>query len=219
MDTTSVLFWIIIVAVGLAAGYVFIRQRMLHWGATADEAGRSMPGDDLIPDPSFTTTRAIMINAGVEKVWPWLAQMGQGRGGFYSYTWLENLVGMDIHNVDRIVPELQEIKVGDLIPFWQGAGVNVVEFIPRELLVLAGTMFGSPDKSADLPPGGTWIFRLEEPTANTTRLIVRSRIAKFEPQLLCLVMYRVFLEPMHFIMEKGMLYGIKKRSEKLAEIK
>ena len=103
-------------AAGFAA-YVFaIRPWHRRWGATDAEVSGSMPGDDLVEGANFQTTRAIDIDAPLEAVWPWLAQIGQGRGGFYSYDLLENLMGLDIHSADRILPEFQDLRVGDVIP-------------------------------------------------------------------------------------------------------
>ena len=74
-----------------------------------------LPGDDLIPNGRTTATNAITIAAPPEDVWPWIVQIGRGRAGFYTYTWIENLLGADIHNLDRIDPQLQEHRVGDRI--------------------------------------------------------------------------------------------------------
>ena len=192
----------------------YVRPKMLHWGATKIEVMSKMAGDDLIDEPAFTTTRAIEINAGPENVWPWLAQMGQGRGGFYSYTWLENLAGLDIHNIDKIDSELQDIKVGDTIPFWKGNGVEILELEPFKLLLLAGTLYNrTKEEVAEEQPGGTWVFQIEDKGSEKTRLVIRSRVAKFKPKWLSAIIYRVMLEPMHYIMERGMMYGIRKRSE------
>ena len=194
-------------------GYFNIRPRMLLWGATPIEAGRVMPGDDLISEAILVTTRAIDINAGPDRVWPWLAQMGQGRGGFYSYEWLENLIGLNIHNSNQIIPDLQDLKPGDLIPFWRGAGVNVVVTKPRRLLVLAGSIYGPKEQAVgDGEAGGTWVFALEEFKTQRTRMIVRSRVAKFYPAWLS-GLFMLVLEPVHFIMEQKMLRGIKQRAE------
>jgi hypothetical protein len=205
---------IAILVVLAVAGFVALRPRMLHWGATAEEAGRAMGGDELISDPILVTTRAITIKVGPDGIWPWLAQMGQGRGGFYSYERLENLLGLDIHNSDRIIPELQNLKLGDLIPFWRGAGVNVAAVEPRRLLVLAGTLNQprGPEVAAS-GVGGTWVFALEQATSQSTRMVVRSRIAKFPPVWVSTLFMRL-LEPMHFIMERKMLQGIKDRAER-----
>jgi hypothetical protein len=205
---------ITLLAMLAVAGYFIVRPRILHWGATSLEASRVMAGDNLISDAILVTTRAISINVGPERVWPWLAQIGQGRGGFYSYDRLENLMGLGIHNYNQIVPSLQNLKPGDLIPFWRGAGVNVVIAEPRRLLVLAGSIYKPKEQTVgDGEAGGTWVFTLEESKTQGTRMIVRSRVAKFQPAWLSKLFMRV-LEPMHFIMEQKMLRGIKERAER-----
>jgi hypothetical protein len=90
----------------------FLRSWRTKWGATDAEVHRSLPGDELVPHPKWGYAYAITIRASAVDVWPWLVQMGQDRGGMYSYEWLENLVGGDIHNADRIIPELQPLEVG-----------------------------------------------------------------------------------------------------------
>jgi hypothetical protein len=92
-----------------------LRPWLLRGGATADEATAALPGDDIVARPRTTSTRAVTIAADPADVWPWLAQLGQGRGGMYSYDLLENLFGADIHTADRVMPELQAIKPGDRI--------------------------------------------------------------------------------------------------------
>ena len=204
----------VILVILAVIGYLSIRPKILCWGTTPTEARRVMAGDELISNTILISTRAISINAGPEKVWPWLAQMGQGRGGFYSYDWLENLVGMNIHSSNQIIPELQNIKPGDLIPFWSGAGVNVAVAEPLHLLVLAGTINKPKGKAAGSEEvGGTWVFALEEITTEATRMIVRSRVAKFQPVWLSAFLM-FLLEPMHFIMERKMLLCIKEQAEK-----
>src|SRR5687767_14759302 len=102
--------------IALAAAYFgVLRPWFLRWGATGAEITATLPGDDIVPTPRCRSTRAIDIAATPEDVWPWLAQMGQGRGGLYSYERLENLVGCDIHNADEVIPELQNIAIGDRI--------------------------------------------------------------------------------------------------------
>src|SRR5919202_2493215 len=89
---------------------------LIGWGATPAERAMALPGDDLVPAPAWQTTRAITIRAPAAAVWPWLIQHGQDRAGFYSYTWLENLVGADIHNADTVHPDWQARAVGEAIP-------------------------------------------------------------------------------------------------------
>jgi hypothetical protein len=99
----------------------FLRLWRTKWGATDAEIHRSLPGDDLVPHSKWGWTHAITICASAAEVWPWLMQMGQDRGGLYSYEWLENRVGCDIHNADRIIPEFQHLEVTTrLISRWRG---------------------------------------------------------------------------------------------------
>jgi hypothetical protein len=124
---------------GAVAFYVLLgRARQLRWGATGQEAGEPLPGDDLIADPDLTATRAITIRAPASQVWPWIVQLGQGRGGFYSYDFLENLIGCGIHSADRIVPQWQDLKPGDQVRLAPQAGLAVAHLEPGRSLVLRG---------------------------------------------------------------------------------
>lgn len=99
----------------------FLREPILTWGATSDEAARRLPGDELLADADLVATRAITVDAPASAIWPWLAQMGPGRGGAYTYDWIENLLGIGIHSVDRVVPELQQqLEIGDVMGNKQG---------------------------------------------------------------------------------------------------
>lgn len=188
----------------------WFRPWHLRWGATAHELDAPLPGDDLVVQPRQRATRALTIRAPAAVVWPWLAQIGQGRGGFYSYTWLENLVGCDMHNADRILPQHQQIAAGDRIrlgpegyPYYT---VAVVE--PGRALVLrAGDPVADP-----APIDETWAFVLEPEAENATRLIARNR-RNYPPSLGNWLMWQVIVEPLHFIMEHRMLLGIRERAE------
>lgn len=190
---------------GAAAAYVCgIRPWHLRWGATDDELEQSLIGDELAPNPKLRATHAITINAPAADVWPWLVQMGQNRGGFYSYTWLENLAGCHMRNADEIVPEWQSLKVGDKV--WLHPKAPLVEVAAIE-----------PGRAIVLKPWGAFVLRpIDE---KTTRLIIRSQ-GDYEPDLnnaaLNFLLWRVIYEPAHFIMERKMLLGIKARAEKLA---
>jgi hypothetical protein len=199
--------------VGMLAVVTFVYARLvrpwhLRWGATPEDVSRPLPGDDIIARPAMSAMHAITIQAPVDRVWPWVAQIGQERGGFYSYDWLENLLGMDITNTNRIHPEWQNPQAGDIIPFWKGAGIPIIQIEPPRLMVLGGSF------ALDQPMGGSWAFVLEAPDPQTTRLIVRTRVAGFSPQWLSIVLYRLCMEPAHFIMERGMILGIKTLAEK-----
>jgi hypothetical protein len=130
-----------------------MRLRYLRCGATDQEVGCSLPGDDLIPNADMNATRAITIRAAADHVWPWIAQLGQGRGGFYSYDRLENLVGCNIHSSDRILLELQDIKVGDEIRLAPQVGLLVALVEQGRSLVLRGGI-----------PMGKWARLIVEPT-------------------------------------------------------
>jgi hypothetical protein len=185
------------------------------WGSNPAERAASLPGDQLVPLPAVQTTRAITIEAPPARVWPWLVQMGQGRGGLYTYEWIENAIGADIHNADRIVPGLQRLQAGDRIrltpdPYLgrvPGQYYEVEDILPQQALVLR-----------QQPPGGgsnSWSFVLASLDRDRTRLIVRgrrsapagvgARIAQ-AAELLA-------LGPGYFVMERGMLLGIKRRAE------
>ncbi|UTF52264.1 hypothetical protein [Natronosalvus rutilus] len=200
---------ILLLLAGLVTSYHFLlRPWHRTWGATDEEISRRLPGDDLVPEPSEKTTRAITVETASEDVWPWIVQLGQGRGGFYSYTWLENLAGADIHNVNRIVPELQELEEGDSIrmvheEYWLQSPVTamtVKRIEPGRTLVLQGY------------DGGTWTFHLDPTSEETTRFIVRGQKPKTRTVLGYVLRYLAYELP-HFIMECGLMRGIKARAE------
>lgn len=189
----------------LAAAYVrFLRPRVLNWNASTEEANRLMPGDSILPDASLQTTRAITINAPPEAVWPWLLQMGpRPRAGAYTYDWIERLLGIDIENTDRILPEYQHLEVGETMGLnKKGDGIIVREVQPERFLVLQWT-----------PARSTWTFGLY-PEDGSTRLVSRNRLPGSGP-LFWLGMI-AFMEPGSLIMERKMLQGIKQRAEALA---
>ena len=196
-----------------------VRPWQLHWGATAEEAIVPMAGDDLVEQPDYITTRAITINAAPEAIWPWIVQMGQGRGGFYTYDRLEQFGGADIRSADRIHPELQSLTVGDIVRLSPVGGPRVALLDPTRLLVLHDTMdlrtgrSVSTDAPATFAMHWTWTYALRAVDTGDTRLLVRTR-ATFTRRLLCMPASILLLEPVHFIMERGMLLGIKVRAER-----
>ncbi|MGD9093093.1 MAG: hypothetical protein PVF74_09595 [Anaerolineales bacterium] len=205
-------------AMGLALYYLVIRPWHLRWGATDDEVARPLQGDELVPSPKLKTTHAITINATPAEIWPWLVQLGQGRGGFYSYDWIENAMGLDIHTTNQILPEFQDLKVGDMIPLAQdGFGIPVAFIKPGQALVLHGdTRQPSPGVVPVLKPGDfftvSWGFYLFDRQDGSTRLVERWH-ADWNPAFHNTLFYRIFLEPSAFIMERKMLVGIKGRVE------
>lgn len=191
----------ILIVTGVAAAIILlyaavVRPYHMHWGATPAEQAMALPGDSFILPNSAPSTRAITIHAPVASVWPWLVQLGQGRGGFYSHDWLENLFAANMRNVDTIVPGLQQIAVGDKISLQEGGiALDVVLVEPERALVLRG-----------------WGMYLEPVTDDTTRLIVRYADFSVDSPLAAFY-YHGILEPAHFIMEAGMMLGIKQRAE------
>ena len=190
-----------------------LRPWYRKWGASTDEAKASLPGDDLVPVPNLECTRAITIDAPADQVWPWLAQMGQGRGGLYTYQRLENLIGCNIVNANQIMPEYQQLDVGDKVRLgpdgYPSFDVKAVD--PGTSLVLCAA--GGEDSPAAIT--SVWVFFLRPVSQSSTRLIARSRTA-YEPSLGNLLMWRGFTDPISFVMERKMLQGIKARAEACA---
>ncbi len=209
-------------AAGFAA-YVFaIRPWHRRWGAVDEEVAAGMPGDGLVPDANFDTTRAIDIDAAAEEVWPWLVQIGQGRGGFYSYDLLENLMGLEIQSADRIIPELQDLQVGDAIPIEpEGGGYTVAEIAPNRHLVLFTD--GTGDSEVDrvfrqANASSTWTFLLNEPEPERARFVVRWRTRWDLLRSPASFLIGLVLDPIEFIMERKMMRGIKERAEAAAQL-
>ena len=196
-----------------------IRPWHLKWGATADEVKRSLPGDELLANAKIKATHAITIAAPIDRVWPWIAQIGQGRGGFYSYEFVENAMGLDIHNADRILPEYQQPQVGKSMPLADDLGVPyAIVDAPRTLVVHGDTRLPGDNPPPKMRRGDylamVWGWYLEPLDDRTTRLIERCHI-DYGPGLLNTLIYRLFMEPGAFVMERKMLLGIKARAERV----
>jgi len=198
-----------------------IQPWYLTWGAKADEMNRTWPGDELSPRPASLATRALTINAPATNVWPWIVQIGQDRGGCYSYVWLENLFFADMHNADRIHPEWQTRKVGDTVWLarkdrYGGRGrVVVARLEPDRAMVLVSPSDAESISRGGRAQGGTWTFILDPIDAHATRLILRSRGAQAQ-SLAAMLFERLLFDPVHFIMERKMMLGIKQRAENAA---
>lgn len=193
----------VLIVPGATAALYFkvLRRSILTWGATAEEAARRLPGDELLVDADGVSTRAITIDAPVVNVWPWLAQMGPSpRGGAYTYDWIENLLQLDMHSVDHVLPEFQHPEVGD--SFSLGENRMRIERVddPRELA------WRSEDGN------WVWSFVLEDRDI-ATRLISRNR---FRLPTLAGRIGMLPMEPASLVMERKMLLGIKERAERLA---
>ena len=194
----------------------WLRDWRTGWGASPEEIKRYLPGDELIAEPVWSYTHAITINAPQTAVWPWIVQIGQNRGGFYSYQGLENLMGCDITNADQTINEYQSMRPGDEIYLHPEVPPLKVSSLRRYYwFVLRGSEFDSEAnlKFDESPVKTTWTFYLQKIDNQTTRLITRGRYS-YPCSILNNLSYgTVLLEPIAFVMEKKMLQGIKTLAE------
>ncbi|MCP2293301.1 SRPBCC family protein [Nocardia amikacinitolerans] len=196
-------------AVGaVAAGVtyrVWWRTGCLNWGASAEEVARTMPGDELLTHPDLVATRAVSIAAEPDQIWPWLVQLGSGRGGAYTYDWIENLFGLKMHSANTILPEFQTLAVGDSFPLGaRGPRMCARVVDPARALVFASDR-------------GDWVWAFGlYPSAEGTRLVSRNRIIAPGTSRAAKVAYSVVMGPASWVMERKMLLGIKRRAEQRA---
>jgi hypothetical protein len=180
----------------------FLRERVLTWGATAEEAARRLPGDELLDPADIVATRAIGIDAPPSAIWPWLVQMGPGRAGAYTYDWIENLFGLNMHSTDRIHPEWQGLKVGDVLRSREDRPGMRVEILDPERTL------------SNRSEAGDWVWTFVlAPENGSTRLISRNRIA-MKGVTAGQRMGMLVMEPGSLVMERKMLLGIKQRAER-----
>jgi hypothetical protein len=204
---------ILLALAALAAGIypLFVRPWQQHWGATAAEVARPMAGDELVQRPFELTTRAVTVNAPAEAIWPWLVQMGNNRGGLYSYDWLDTTMGaLDRPSVNRILPEFQNLHEGDLMPYAKGTDMLVKRLVPNRELLLVYT---APDAEVTQSWG---LYPLD---SGHTRLVIRVR-AGLPPGKSPSVRDRLqfaLIELTEFPMTRQQLLGIKSRAESLAD--
>jgi hypothetical protein len=195
---------IYVVAAAVLASLAFFclyRPWQLSWGATDEELARHIAGDEIVRRPMFNATRAVTIDARPGDIWPWLVQIGFGRAGWYTYDLLDNL---GRHSVERIVPELQHIKPGDLVPLGPGksSGMWVKDF------VMDSWMLWWTKKNEQT----TWAWALYPQPEGSTRLVTRVRAPYSWRQPLSLVWLPLF-ELADFPMMRKCLLGIKRRAE------
>ncbi len=204
-----------------------MRPWYLRWGASPEECAKALPGDELVRRADLVATRAITIRARPERIWPWLAQMGQGRGGLYSYDALENLVGCDMHSADRVVPEWQDVAPGDAFRLHPDVALEVTAVEPdRALVIRGGVLMGDAAPPYDF----TWAFVLEDvepvrgssgaatgsPSAADTRSGAATRLLVRERYGYTRWWAPLLVEPVEavsFVMSSKMLRGIKERAE------
>lgn len=178
--------------------WILVRPKHINWGATPIEKNMKFPVEEFISSNRVISTRAITIHATKEKIWPWIAQTGQNRGGFNSYYWLENLFGAKMVNADTVRPEWQNPQRGDTVYYGKNEGYALVSLAKiNEYYSLGG-----------------WTFYLHPLDANNTRLIVRYPSMEIRQSKSATLYYYGLFEPLHFIMESGMMMGIKQQAEK-----
>ena len=177
-----------------------IRPWQLRWGATDEEASRSMPGDEILQAPELNATRGVTVRALPEEIWPWIVQMGDGRAGFYAYDWFDN---GGRPSATRIIPELQQLEAGDSIPLVAGRVYERVHSVDR----LRSTVWISTDQ----PTTGSWTWVLDPIDESHTRLITRLRGSYQWTSPIILFQFWIDWGDFPF-MRKSML-GIKQRAE------
>jgi len=195
----------------LMAVCIFLRSLLRpwysKWGATESELGQTLPGDEYVTEPGASYTQAISINAPASSIWPWLVQIGQGKGGFYSYELLENIIGCQIHNVTCILPEHQDIKVGDELVMHPEAPAIPVAFIePGKALTYGGRV--------DQDNANVWVFSLSQ-QGQVTRLVTRWMF-EYGPGFRNRLGYSWLLEPIAAVMQRKMLITLKEVVENAA---
>jgi len=194
-----------VLAVG-ALYWFLVRRWFGQWGTSAADRIRDMAGDAVVVDPTYSATLAITIDARPEHIWPWLVQMGYQRGGLYSYDWLDRLFGyLDRPSADSVLPQFQQLTVGDVVPIGRGHGFPVTAIEPYRALVLSGTGAGF---------AWVWQFGLYPLDERRTQLVSRNRVRV--PRTFGSWLFVRVIEPAAFLMTRRMLLGLKYRAETLA---
>jgi hypothetical protein len=188
------------------------RGRRATWGAGAERAGRRHPADDLVPEPRWGWTHAIIVEAPATAVWPWIAQIGADRAGFYSYTWLENLVGCRVRDATRVHPEWQA-RTGDrLVLHPRAPALTLVEVAEGRHMVASGPA-DEEARAAGRPwAAASWLLAAEPLGVTRTRIVSRYRCATSADRRTRLAMGPALLEPISFAMDRRMLIGLARRA-------
>lgn len=208
-------------ALGMLAdfGTPFLRGLRSHWGLTAEEAEREYPGDELIGEPRWGWTHGVEIDAPAASVWPWVAQIGQDKGGFYSYQWLENLAGCEVQNAALIREDWQTIREGDEFKIHpRGPSMSVAEVEPgKYFVVTAGADPPVPGSEVAEHPENhvrvSWLFMVEDLGPARSRFISRYRVTYGSGVKTRLLYGPWLVEPVGFMMDRRMLLGVKERAE------
>ena len=177
------------------------RPWAVNWGVTDDEINRSMPGDDIVQNPTFNATRAVTIKAQPEEIWPWIVQFGYKKAGMYCYDWFDN---DGVPSAERIIQEYQNLKVGDLIPLSAVMYVKVTELNPNRSMLWVFPEGSGPWSNS------TWAWELCQEDAQHTRLLTRLRVHTDS------ILPRVMLDFFEIVMMRKSMLGIKQRAERIA---
>lgn len=180
--------------------YLFVvRPRQLRWGATDEELARSVTGDDVVTQPTFDATRAVSVNARPEQIWPWLLQIGCKRAGWCSYDWIDNV---GIPSAERIIPELQHLDVGDIVPMSPDGKMGMwVKSLDSNRWMLWG------DKDGD----ATWCWELYPLDEARTRLVTRLRVRyRWNSPW---IIFNLLMDVGNIVMMRKCMLGIKRRAE------
>jgi hypothetical protein len=207
----------------------FNRGSRGRWGAGAQVAARRYPGDELVPQPRWGWTHAVRVQAPAADVWPWVAQIGADRGGFYSYQWLENLIGCQVSNAAAIHPEWAAREGGELRLHPKAPPLRIVSVQPGQALVAymapAHTLSdarqrehpGVPASSRDRWMTASWLFLIEPSGPARCQVISRYRCDTSHDLLSRLQFGPSIVEPVSFAMDRRMLIGIRQRAERAQE--
>lgn len=194
----------------------FLRASRDHWGLSPELAARSLPGDALAGPEAYCWTHGLEIDAPASAVWPWVVQLGQDKGGFYSYEFLENLAGCSLHNADEVHPEWQQLRAGDGLRLHPSVPpLPVVEVVPGRYFVAGGSI--DPGTGAEGAPGAdevrlSWLLLVEPVDALRCRFISRFRLQA--PSSERLALSPSLLEPVGFVMDRRMLLGVRERAQR-----
>ncbi|HET9200334.1 MAG TPA: hypothetical protein VFO84_05090 [Dehalococcoidia bacterium] len=192
---------------GLVAVYVgFIRPRQMRWGATSEEATRDLPYDDLVPNPTWSSTRAVTVEATPEQIWPWLIQLGWGRAGWYSYDWVDN---GGKPSAWELLPEEQNLQYGTKFPMSPWTAMYCRDFEePRWMLL----RMGREDPAGDI---GSFLYYLDPVAEGRTRLLIRMR-DKYRWFSAPILAMQLAVDVGDIIFQRKHLLGVKARAERLA---
>ncbi len=190
----------------------FMEHARSHWGLSEEAAARAYPGDGLVPAPTWGWTHGIEIAKGADEVWPWVAQIGADRAGFYSYQWLENVAGCNLRNAETIHPEW-EVEIGDGLKLHPDMPPLPVTAVSRGRYFIAHAKAPRGDGSRPWVDA-SWLFFVEPLTMRCCRFISRYRCAMSDDIKTRLSLGKMTMEPIGFAMDRRMLLGVKERAER-----